>query len=154
MVKWYLLADIEYNFFFFSGVTKVDYGDISSRLGLRRKLQCKPFSWYLENVYPDSQIPRHYFSLGEVRFHLSYSFSLCEVHCTVSCVLNWVVHASGLQQSSSSLHLCFCPHVEWQIWLLSGADNWTLVCSTVIWTFPFFSTTVQNVIFSNNPSEM
>ncbi|KAJ7410700.1 Polypeptide N-acetylgalactosaminyltransferase 1 [Pitangus sulphuratus] len=49
------------------GVTKVDYGDISSRLGLRRKLQCKPFSWYLENVYPDSQIPRHYFSLGEIR---------------------------------------------------------------------------------------
>lgn len=53
--------------FFFPGVTKVDYGDISSRLGLRRKLQCKPFSWYLENVYPDSQIPRHYFSLGEIR---------------------------------------------------------------------------------------
>ncbi|NXD22960.1 GALT1 acetylgalactosaminyltransferase, partial [Spelaeornis formosus] len=57
------------NFFYIisPGVTKVDYGDISSRLGLRRKLQCKPFSWYLENVYPDSQIPRHYFSLGEIR---------------------------------------------------------------------------------------
>ncbi|KAF1664309.1 Polypeptide N-acetylgalactosaminyltransferase 1, partial [Aptenodytes patagonicus] len=54
-------------FFVSTGVTKVDYGDISSRLGLRRKLQCKPFSWYLENVYPDSQIPRHYFSLGEIR---------------------------------------------------------------------------------------
>uniref|UniRef100_A0A2D4P4P5 Polypeptide N-acetylgalactosaminyltransferase n=1 Tax=Micrurus surinamensis TaxID=129470 RepID=A0A2D4P4P5_MICSU len=57
------------NFFYIisPGVTKVDYGDISSRLGLRQKLQCKPFSWYLENVYPDSQIPRHYFSLGEIR---------------------------------------------------------------------------------------
>ncbi|CAB1334683.1 unnamed protein product [Coregonus sp. 'balchen'] len=32
-----------------------------------QKLQCKPFSWYLENVYPDSQIPRHYYSLGEIR---------------------------------------------------------------------------------------
>ncbi|MEQ2265859.1 Polypeptide N-acetylgalactosaminyltransferase 1, partial [Xenotaenia resolanae] len=49
------------------GVTKVDYGDISSRSALRQKLQCKPFSWYLENVYPDSQIPRHYYSLGEIR---------------------------------------------------------------------------------------
>ncbi|MGH0118013.1 UNVERIFIED_CONTAM: hypothetical protein FKN15_047018 [Acipenser sinensis] len=48
-------------------VTKVDYGDISARAMLRQKLQCKPFSWYLENVYPDSQIPRHYFSLGEIR---------------------------------------------------------------------------------------
>ncbi|XP_019493444.1 PREDICTED: polypeptide N-acetylgalactosaminyltransferase 1 [Hipposideros armiger] len=57
------------NFFYIisPGVTKVDYGDIASRLGLRHKLQCKPFSWYLENIYPDSQIPRHYFSLGEIR---------------------------------------------------------------------------------------
>uniref|UniRef100_A0A8D2AX39 Ricin B lectin domain-containing protein n=1 Tax=Sciurus vulgaris TaxID=55149 RepID=A0A8D2AX39_SCIVU len=36
-------------------------------LYLRHKLQCKPFSWYLENIYPDSQIPHHYFSLGEIR---------------------------------------------------------------------------------------
>uniref|UniRef100_A0A8C6BMI4 Polypeptide N-acetylgalactosaminyltransferase n=1 Tax=Monodon monoceros TaxID=40151 RepID=A0A8C6BMI4_MONMO len=57
------------NFFYIisPGVTKVDYGDISSRLGLRHKLQSRPFSWYLENIYPDSQIPRHYFSLGEIR---------------------------------------------------------------------------------------
>uniref|UniRef100_A0A672R4J1 Polypeptide N-acetylgalactosaminyltransferase n=1 Tax=Sinocyclocheilus grahami TaxID=75366 RepID=A0A672R4J1_SINGR len=57
------------NFFYIisPGVTKVDYGDISSRTSLRQRLQCKPFSWYLENVYPDSQIPRHYYSLGEIR---------------------------------------------------------------------------------------
>ncbi|KAJ8353899.1 hypothetical protein SKAU_G00214660 [Synaphobranchus kaupii] len=57
------------NFFYIisPGVTKVDYGDIATRTALRQKLQCKPFSWYLENVYPDSQIPRHYYSLGEIR---------------------------------------------------------------------------------------
>uniref|UniRef100_A0A8C5WCE1 Polypeptide N-acetylgalactosaminyltransferase n=1 Tax=Leptobrachium leishanense TaxID=445787 RepID=A0A8C5WCE1_9ANUR len=49
------------------GVVKVDYGDVSERKALREKLKCKPFSWYLENIYPDSQIPRRYFSLGEIR---------------------------------------------------------------------------------------
>ncbi|CAI5762460.1 Hypothetical predicted protein [Podarcis lilfordi] len=49
------------------GVVKVDYGDVSVRKALRENLKCKPFSWYLENVYPDSQIPRRYYSLGEIR---------------------------------------------------------------------------------------
>ncbi|KAJ3591613.1 hypothetical protein NHX12_006746, partial [Muraenolepis orangiensis] len=49
------------------GVVRVDYGDVSSRQALRQALQCKPFSWYLENIYPDSQIPRRYYSLGEIR---------------------------------------------------------------------------------------
>lgn len=49
------------------GVVRVDYGDVSARKALRESLKCKPFSWYLENIYPDSQIPRRYYSLGEVR---------------------------------------------------------------------------------------
>ncbi|KAB0374810.1 hypothetical protein FD755_013302 [Muntiacus reevesi] len=48
-------------------VTKVDYGTISSRLGLRHKLECRPFSLYLENIHPDSQISHQYFSLGEIQ---------------------------------------------------------------------------------------
>ncbi|XP_019635132.1 PREDICTED: polypeptide N-acetylgalactosaminyltransferase 13-like isoform X1 [Branchiostoma belcheri] len=49
------------------GVTKVDYGDVTGRKELRDKLNCKPFKWYLENIYPDSQIPTSYHSLGEIR---------------------------------------------------------------------------------------
>jgi len=36
---------------------KVDFGDISSRLALRKKLQCKSFKWYMKTLLPDMFIP-------------------------------------------------------------------------------------------------
>ena len=35
----------------------VTFGSIATRLQLREKLQCKSFKWYLDNVYPDLNIP-------------------------------------------------------------------------------------------------
>ncbi|EFX67256.1 hypothetical protein DAPPUDRAFT_218737 [Daphnia pulex] len=49
------------------GARSVEVGDVSSRRSLRKKLQCKSFRWYLENVYPESQMPLDYFFLGEIR---------------------------------------------------------------------------------------
>lgn len=40
------------------------YGDISKRLELRSRLQCKSFSWFLKNVYPEVFMP----DLNPLRF--------------------------------------------------------------------------------------
>ncbi|KAG5886089.1 hypothetical protein JTB14_031690 [Gonioctena quinquepunctata] len=35
----------------------IDYGDISSRLQLRKELKCYDFDWYLKNIYPELVLP-------------------------------------------------------------------------------------------------
>ena len=46
----------------------IDFGDISSRMALRKKLKCKTFDWYLKNVYPLLKPVRSVVAYGRVRF--------------------------------------------------------------------------------------
>eukprot|EP00041_Stephanoeca_diplocostata_P002948 m.30902 g.30902 ORF g.30902 m.30902 type:complete len:634 (-) comp13907_c0_seq2:461-2362(-) len=36
---------------------RIQYGNITDRQELRKRLQCKSFQWYLDNVYPDMFVP-------------------------------------------------------------------------------------------------
>lgn len=31
----------------------MDAGDLSERLKLKKKLNCKPFRWYIKEIYPE-----------------------------------------------------------------------------------------------------
>src|SRR6218665_2016499 len=77
-------------------MARIELGDISERLELKKSLKCHSFEWYLENIYPEPWIPAQYFSLGYVSKWHKY---LC------SCIHSFIHSGYFYSASSSSLLL-------------------------------------------------
>ena len=60
------LDDYAKYFFMITGNKDENYGDISERLKIRSELKCKPFKWFLDNVYPEQFDPARSTTLGSV----------------------------------------------------------------------------------------
>lgn len=54
-----------------------DYGDISERVELRKSLKCKPFSYFVKEIYPELFIPGEAVAYGEVRNEAEGKIKMC-----------------------------------------------------------------------------
>jgi len=53
-----------------------EYGDVTARKELRKRLKCKSFDWYLTNIFPELFIPGDAVASGEVSLYFELYFTL------------------------------------------------------------------------------
>ncbi|CAO1415355.1 unnamed protein product [Diamesa tonsa] len=105
---------------------KTEFGDITERQELRKKLNCKPFKWYLENIYPEQSLPGQHSKTDLVeapafqpwhskkRNYLS-SFMIKLVNTTL-CITISGPREKNLWKRGSNIELGPCLRVKNQMW--------------------------------------
>ncbi|XP_074640543.1 polypeptide N-acetylgalactosaminyltransferase 2-like isoform X3 [Tubulanus polymorphus] len=95
----------DYRQFYYMAVPSarhVPYGNIRNRVELRERLKCRPFKWYLENVYPELKVPdQQDVAFGSIRQGGQCMDTLG--HFADSTVGMFTCHNSGGNQDTSKL---------------------------------------------------
>lgn len=85
-----------------------DYGDVSERVALRRRLKCHSFAWFLEHIMPDMYVPGDVLAHGPIFNELSGM-----------CLTKWKGNVIGLQPCSPNSKE---KPLQWS----TNLDEWTI----------------------------
>ena len=69
-----------------------DFGDVSERKELRKKLNCHSFDWYVKNIYPDLFVPGEALASGEVIHCICGTLLIIVLHHEKTCFLHFRKH--------------------------------------------------------------
>ncbi|VFV18516.1 low quality protein: probable [Lynx pardinus] len=77
--------------------TGIDFGDISSRMALRKKLKCKTFDWYLKNVYPNLKPIHNIVGYGRMKNTLDENICLAQGLVSANTSIMYYCHEYSTQ---------------------------------------------------------